>query len=87
MTIPYNFKYLNIQPFLVDLQRSPDGKSQLISSVTQKGLHYFTPDGTLPSLESHVEVTLSRHGLLQVCLQRTNPFQQCMDDEIRCEIR
>jgi hypothetical protein len=73
-----NFIHLQFHEYRPDNWESPDVGRQFLRAVTAKGLSY----ASLPSLDHPPEVTLSRHGLLQIALQRIDPFRQCSDAEV-----
>ncbi len=79
MALARDFKYLQLHEYLADIEESPDVDRRLLRAVTAKGLSY----AGLPSLDHPLQVTLSRHGLLQICLQRLDLFQQCADTEVQ----
>jgi hypothetical protein len=78
-----DFQHLDVRGCLTEAEWSAEGQRQFAATVTPKGQYYFTQVGGFPTLDNPVDVTLSPHGLLQVCLSRTKPFQHCEADQIR----
>jgi hypothetical protein len=77
------FQYVDMGKFLTEAEWSAEGQPQLAAAVTPKWRDYFTEDGGLPALDNPVDVTLSRHGVLQICLSRIELFQDCEANQIR----
>jgi hypothetical protein len=82
MATPADFRHLDLHGLLPDAEWSSETQDQWVSAVTPKGREYVIRHGGLPSLGDPGGWVLSRHGLLQVCLLRTELFQNSRDDEI-----
>jgi hypothetical protein len=78
-----DFDHLDVSGFLTEDEWSFEGQERLAATVTGKGIHYLEAGECLVPPDKQWMVILSTHGLLQVCLSRTQSFQDCTADQIR----